>query len=1123
MLAQPRPTATESAAAAGESPPSAAETSVPAELRAKLAELEAQLAKARSAAEEWATRAAEFERARADAPERLRVIEQEIAALQQRQPLEIAPGRPPEDLATELLDAEQDLALARKEAAELDAEAARRAERRRRIPELLAAAKERLRSLDQESAAPAGESAALTDARQQLVQARRATLDREIQAHQAELASYEARGQLLVKRLDRSTLRLAALEARGEALRGALTQREQIEADRAAEQAERFVEEARALAPSIGDMVRQLAERNAELARQRAGEEGLVEKIDDVSQKLARAEESVAQVEADLAALASKIEAAGLTDSVGLLLRRQRSDAPDVGKYRRFIRMRQESIREAQLRQIELREQRRELADVDRVVQEAMTRVDPDVAPADRRRIETLLRELLETRRRYTDALIADYETYFQRLVDFDAKQQELIERTEALLSFIDERILWIPSGRVIPPNALANARDALAWLLAPRFWGQLGDALLDVLRATPLVNAAVALLLVLSIPLLRRAPARIRSLGEAARPATCADYRPTAEAFALTLLRAAWLPALLLYLGWRLGSSPSATQFTRCFAHGALAATLFWATLELPRQLLRRGGVAEAHVGWPAPAVRSLRRQLGWLAAVSVPLVFLVYALELRGEDAWQESLGRLAFGLLVGSVLIFAWRILRDSGPLTSIARHTAELSPRPWLWRLGQGVAFGLPVLLLAATLRGYYWTALQLAARLHLTIFFVFTLFVAYRLAGRWSLLARRRVAFELARERQRLRAEQLEQAASGVPDSGESVAVVEPEVDLAAVDTQTSRLLRGTALLGMLVVVWGVWADVLPAAGILREVELWSTTQTVTLDVTDASGRRQLTSEERVVPITLADLMRALLIAAAALLLIRNLPGLLEISLFRRMGVGTGERYAYATIVKYGVILVSVVLAFRAVGVGWSSIQWLVAAVGLGLGFGLQEIFANFVSGLIILFERPIRVGDTVTVGDVSGSVSRIRIRATWITSFDRKELVVPNKEFVTGRLVNWSLSDAILRVDVRVGIAYGSDTEQAIALLRRVAEANQQVLREPAPQAWFLGFGESSLDFELRCFSPDVAHLLPIRHQLHMAIDRAFREAGIEIAFPQRDLHVRSLPESWRGPEGSAL
>ena len=201
--------------------------------------------------------------------------------------------------------------------------------------------------------------------------------------------------------------------------------------------------------------------------------------------------------------------------------------------------------------------------------------------------------------------------------------------------------------------------------------------------------------------------------------------------------------------------------------------------------------------------------------------------------------------------------------------------------------------------------------------------------------------------------------------------------------------------------------------------------------------------RIATIEKRLVPITLADLLLALVIAATTFAIVRNLPGLLEVSVFRQLRTSAGERYAYATIATYVVMVAGAAMALNAVGVGWASIQWLVAAVGLGLGFGLQEIFANFISGLIILFERPIRVGDTVTVGDISGTVSKIRIRATWITGFDRKELVVPNKEFITSRLVNWSLSDAVLRVEIPVGIAYGSDTEKAARVLKQVAARNE--------------------------------------------------------------------------------
>ncbi|HJO36261.1 MAG TPA: mechanosensitive ion channel, partial [Gammaproteobacteria bacterium] len=236
----------------------------------------------------------------------------------------------------------------------------------------------------------------------------------------------------------------------------------------------------------------------------------------------------------------------------------------------------------------------------------------------------------------------------------------------------------------------------------------------------------------------------------------------------------------------------------------------------------------------------------------------------------------------------------------------------------------------------------------------------------------------------------------------------------------------------------------------------------------------------------------------------------------------------GSRYAIVVLSRYLIAVIGVVVVINLLRIDWGRAQWLVAALGVGLGFGLQEIVANFVSGLIILFERPIRVGDTVTVGDVTGTVQRIRIRATTIVDWDRKELIVPNKTFVTDRLINWTLSDPITRIVVPVGIAYGSDTELARQTMMKVAKAQPDVLADPPPAVLFLGFGDSALNFEVRVFVSGLGHLLPTRSALHFALDQALREVEVEIAFPQRDLHLRSvdpaLTELWRsqGPREDA-
>jgi len=1055
----------------------------------ELAEIERKAKALRSRLEEWRASSAEYQRAAQEAEARTELIDQENERLQQREAIRVSEVASAAELNAQLVEAEQDLAAARHEAMELDAQAEQRAERRRRIPELLSVAKQRLKDLEEGSPASAADPVT-ANALAELDALRRAVQRAEIEAYQNEVGTYDARGALLSKRRDRATLRIAYYEALRGKLREAKQQLERLEVERENEATKRLLEELTALPEGSRKALQELYQRNEALASVWTSEGGLYEQIEDVSEKLARAEAKVAQIESELVRLAARVEAVGLADSVGVLLRRHRAEAPDIGMYRRFIRMRQERIGGVQLQQIKLREQRQVLADIDALVDEAMASIDEPVPPEEREEIKQLLRQLFKTQRKYMDALIEDYETYFQKLVDFDASQQELIDRTEDLLAFIDERILWIPSGKAVQPELLSDGRDAMAWLFGATYWAQLGRGLRDAAARLWALNLLAVLLAILFVPFARRVRPRFQRLGDQAKQADCARFGPTGEALVLTLLLAVWLPALLAYVGWRLGLSPVATQFTRSVAHGLLVSAGFWATLRVSRQLVRPGGIAEAHCAWPDHAAHALWRDLRWLTIVTVPAVFVIFVFEMRGEDLWRESVGRLAFLISMLAVVVFNYLALRSGGSLADVLHGRSQR--RPWIWRAVQLSSLLIPLVFGAAALRGFYWTALQVALRLHFTLVFLFLLVIVVQLAARWSMIAERRAALE-------------EEA-------------LEEKPARPAPTMEVSRLMIGTGLLLAILGSLAIWADLLPATRILDQVELWSTTQAVTVSELDPTGVERLSTEDRLVAITLADLFRSFLIGLLTLALIRALPGLLEATLFRRFG--PGERYAYATIVKYAVALGGLALAFDAIGIGWASIQWLVAAIGLGLGFGLQEIFANFISGLIILFERPIRVGDTVTVGEINGTVTKIQIRATWITAFDRKELVVPNKQFVTGQLINWTLSDPVLRISIPVGIAYGSDTERTIEVLKQVAKESRRVLRDPPPEVLFLGFGDSSLSFELRVFVRRVAQLFPVRHELHMGIDKAFREAGIQIAFPQRDLHLKSVPDHWQPPPG---
>lgn len=234
----------------------------------------------------------------------------------------------------------------------------------------------------------------------------------------------------------------------------------------------------------------------------------------------------------------------------------------------------------------------------------------------------------------------------------------------------------------------------------------------------------------------------------------------------------------------------------------------------------------------------------------------------------------------------------------------------------------------------------------------------------------------------------------------------------------------------------------------------------------------------------------------------------NLPGLLEIGLLQRIPIDHGARYAVTSISRYIIVVGGTVYSISLLGIRWEHLQWLAAALTVGLGFGLKEVFANFVSGLILLFERPFRVGDTITVDNLSGSVTRIRTRATTILDWDNKEIVVPNKSFITGQLVNWTLSDSVTRVSLKVRVACGSDPEDVLRVLREIGSEHPRVLSDPAPTSWLMKFGDSSIDFELRVFVAEIRDRLPVSTELASAVHSRFRELGIEIPVPQLDINM---------------
>lgn len=224
----------------------------------------------------------------------------------------------------------------------------------------------------------------------------------------------------------------------------------------------------------------------------------------------------------------------------------------------------------------------------------------------------------------------------------------------------------------------------------------------------------------------------------------------------------------------------------------------------------------------------------------------------------------------------------------------------------------------------------------------------------------------------------------------------------------------------------------------------------------------------------------------------------------------RLQIEEGTRYTFRRIIELTFILIGAIIAFQSIGINLSGLAVIFGLLSVGIGFGLQNITSNFVAGLILLFERPIKVGDRVTVGGIEGDVMEINFRSTTVRSLNNIDIIVPNSEFVSSQVVNWSHGDRKIRLDIEVGVSYQSDLDTVLRSLKEVALENPEILRNPEPDVHLREFGDSSWNMKLRIWIDNPKRHPVVRSDINCAIVRKFRENGVEIPFPQRDLHLRS-------------
>ena len=735
-----------------------------------------------------------------------------------------------------------------------------------------------------------------------------------------------------------------------------------------------------------------------------------------------------------------------------------------------------DQIADLRLYQFELNQQREAINNPSVYVDKLLSNHTEDAnTPA----LRTDLLDIINTRRELIDRLNRELNTLLNESITLQLNQKQLQTTAETLRATLDEQMFWIPSNKPLDLEWFKSMPHLLERQIAELPWGANLRQLAAGLTERPLLF--LPLLLLITVLLWRRSYL-YRKLGELHQDIghfKRDSQLHTPMAIMLNVLLA--LPGTLL-----LALCGFALQMDARGQNVNLGEALFqmaqaWLVFYTVYRILADGGVAELHFRWGHAQVAFLHKQVRRLGLVVMALVAVVTVAKHQPAGLGDDVIG---LTVVLSCYALMVWLLYKTL--LTGPAREHGSA------FRLLIGIALSLlPLALIIAVGFGYYYTALKLSDRLITTLYLLMIWLIIEATFIRGLSVAARRLAYQRA-----LSKRQAQSSKEG--GEGTDIVIEEPTLDIEQVNQQSLRLIRLSLLGAFIFSLYWVWADLISVFAYLDNIALY--------EYSSGTGDAAV-----LVPISLSDVLGALIIIGITLALGRNLPGLLEVLVLSRLKLAQGSAYATTTLLSYAIFGIGFVITLSTLGVSWDKLQWLVAALSVGLGFGLQEIFANFISGLIILFERPVRIGDVVTIGNLSGTVSKIRIRATTITDFDRKEIIVPNKTFVTDQLINWSLNDTVTRVIVKIGLAYESDLALARKLMMQAAIENPRVLRDPEPLLFFLTISASTFDYELRFHVRELGDRNAATDEILTRIALSFREHNVEMAFNQVDVLIKNL------------
>ncbi|WP_294904410.1 miniconductance mechanosensitive channel MscM [Tatumella sp. UBA2305] len=906
-----------------------------------------------------------------------------------------------------------------------------------------------------------------------------------------ELAQLSASNRLELARL-RAELHqktMTQLDAYLQALRNQLNTLRQQEAQQALERTEQLAENSGELPPGISDQFNINRDLSSDLNQQ-------AQRMDLVASQQRLAANQTLQVRQALTTLREQSQWLGESNLLGEALRAQVARLPEVPKSQQ-IDSEMGELRVQRLHYEDLLNRQASL--------HSLTQENGAALTSDQTRI---LDAQLKTQRELLNSLISGCDSLILEITKLKVSNTQLQDALNEVKDATHRYLFWTADVGPVTLHYPVQVVQDLSRLISLDTFSQLGKALIMMFTTRESILPVIGALFLVAVSISSRRHYRAFLERAAAKVG-----KVTLDSFSLTVRTVFWsilvalpLPVLWAALGYGL---QHAWPYPIAVAIGdGVTATLpvLWAFM-ISAAFARNHGLFITHFRWPQASVARAMRYYSLTVGVIVPLIMVLITFDNLEDRQFSASLGRLSFICICIALTVVTNALKRAGLPLYFDRQGNSDNMTNTLLW----DVMMAIPLVAALASCVGYLATSQALLARLESSLAIWFVLLVVYHIIRRWMLIQRRRIEFDRARQK---RADKLaSRARSGEEEKEHHVAgtesyeIEEPVVDLDTISAQSLRLVRSLLTLIALVSLILLWSELHSAFAFLENIPLW--------EVSSSQGGENIQS------VTLGAVLIAILVLVITLQLVRNMPALLELAILQHLSLTPGTGYAITTLTKYVLMIIGVMTAFSMLGIDWAKLQWLVAALGVGLGFGLQEIFANFISGLIILFEKPIRIGDTVTIRELTGTISRINTRATTITDWDRKEIIVPNKAFITEQFVNWSLSDAVTRVVLTIPAPAHVNSELVTEILKQASERCSYVLDTPAPEAFLVDLQQGIQLFELRIYAAEMGHRMPLRHELHQLILHGFGQNDIEMPFPPFQVRMEKVGSASPATQGT--